>query len=181
MKSYTDLVAEALANVNELFPWDAREFLEQNPETLIVDIREPYEFDRLRIAGSINVPRGILESACDYDYEETEPELAAARERPVLLVCRSGNRSILAADTMRLMGYRNVHSLKTGLKGWNDYELPLVDADDRVVDGDDADDYFTPRLRPEQLRKNADSRSLGSESEHRTGRGVSDHHLRSTD
>lgn len=170
MKSYTDLIAEVLANVSELFPWDAQEFLEQHPETLVVDIREPYEFDRLRIAGSINVPRGILESACDYDYEETEPELAAARERPVLLVCRSGNRSILAADTMRRMGYREVHSLKTGLKGWNDYELPLVDPEGNPVDGDEADDYFTPRLRPEQLKKIADSRSQ-----------VSDHSLRSTD
>jgi rhodanese-related sulfurtransferase len=150
LKTYAHIIAETLPRIRELFPWDAETFVREHPDTLVVDIREPYEFARLRIAGSVNVPRGILESACDYDYEETDPELAAARERPVLLACRSGNRSILAADTMQQMGYREVYSLKTGLKGWNDYELPLLDARGKAIDIDEADDYFTPRLRPEQ-------------------------------
>ena len=34
---------------------------------------------------------------------------------------------------MQLMGYLNVHSLKTGLRGWNDYELPMVDIQDSLV------------------------------------------------
>ncbi|KAA3621277.1 MAG: rhodanese-like domain-containing protein [Proteobacteria bacterium] len=151
MKSYKDLVAQALPNINELFPWDAQSYLKAHPETLVLDIREPDEFQAVRVEGSINVPRGILESACEYDYEETVPELAEARTRPILIVCRSGNRSILAADTMGQMGYREVYSLKTGLKGWNDFELPLVDGNDAAVDGDDADRYFTAHLRPEQL------------------------------
>ena len=151
MKSYRQIVEETLPRIRELFPWDAEEFLDQHPETLVVDIREPYEFAENRISGSINVPRGILESACDYDYEETVPELVTARERPVLLVCRSGNRSVLVADVMQQMGYREVYSLKTGLKGWNDFELPLLDAAGAAVDIDAADDYFTPRLEPGQL------------------------------
>ena len=44
-------------------------------------------------------------------------------------------------------------SLKTGLRGWNDYEQELVDTNDNVVDDDSAIEYFTPRLRPDQLRK----------------------------
>jgi hypothetical protein len=44
-----------------------------------------------------------------------------------------------------------VVSLKTGLRGWNDYEQPLVDKNDNPVDIDDADDYFTPKLREDQL------------------------------
>nr|WP_207144866.1 rhodanese-like domain-containing protein [Allochromatium vinosum] len=133
-------------------PWDLEERIQANPELLIVDVREPEEFAAMHIEGSINVPRGILESACEWDYEETVPELVQAREREIVVVCRSGYRSVLAAHSMNVLGYTNVVSLKTGLRGWKDYEQPLVDGEGRPVDLDDADVYFTPRLRPEQRR-----------------------------
>jgi 3-mercaptopyruvate sulfurtransferase SseA len=53
---------------------------------------------------------------------------------------------------MQVLGFRDVVSLQTGLRGWKDYEKPLEDVDDREVDLDDADVYFTPRLRPDQMR-----------------------------
>ena len=43
-------------------------------------------------------------------------------------------------------------SLQTGLRGWNDYEQPLQDEGGRPVELDDADEYFTARLRPEQMK-----------------------------
>ena len=155
MKHFLQLVSDCLTDVKELMPWDLEERLEQNPDLLIVDVREPYEFDAMHIEGSLNVPRGILESACEWDYEETEPELVRAREREVIVVCRSGYRSVLAAHSMQLLGYTHVASLKTGLRGWKDYEQPLVDRDGGDVDLDDADDYFTPKLREDQLRPKA--------------------------
>ena len=155
MKTFQALIAEALQRVEELFPWDLAVKLEADSDILLVDIREPYEFDAMHIRGSLNVPRGILEMACEYDYEETVPELADAREREIVLVCRSGNRSIFAADVMQQMGYSNVRSLKTGMRGWSDYEQEMVDAEGNVVDEDTAIDYFTPNLRPEQLSRNA--------------------------
>jgi rhodanese-related sulfurtransferase len=112
----------------------------------------PDEFAAMHIDGSLNVPRGILESACEWDYEETVPELVRARDREVVVVCRSGYRSIMAAHAMNLLGYQDVCSLQTGLRGWKDYEQPLVDAAGEAVDLDDADRYFTPRLRPDQMR-----------------------------
>ncbi len=151
MKRFADLIAETLPLIHEIFPWDLAELLESGGQPLIVDVREPYEYEAMHIPGSINVPRGILESACDWGYDETVPELAAAREQEVVVVCRSGNRSVLAADTMRRMGYRDVKSLKTGVRGWNDYEQPLVDARGRPVDIDDADQFLASRVRPEQM------------------------------
>lgn len=152
MKHFLELVSECLKDVEEIMPWDLADRLEANPDLLIVDVREPYEFDAMHIEGSLNVPRGILESACEWDYEETEPELVQSREREVVVVCRSGYRSVLAANSMLLLGYRNVASLKTGLRGWKDYEQPLVDARGGAVDLDEADEYFTPKLREDQLR-----------------------------
>lgn len=149
MKTFTQLVAESAKNVDEIFPWDLDEKKDNLP--MLLDIREPYEFDAMHVKDSLNVPRGILENACEYDFEETVPELVEAREQEIVVICRSGNRSIFAADVMRTMGYKNAVSLKTGLRGWVDYELPLVDSSDNLVDEDDADEYFTPKLRPEQV------------------------------
>ena len=151
MKTFTQLVEASRTKVKEIFPWDLLELIkDRNP--LIVDIREPYEFDAMHIQDSLNVPRGILETACEYDFEETVPELVEARDQDVILICRSGNRSIFAAEVMQQMGYQHVYSLKTGLRGWNEFEQPLVDKDNYPVSIDDADDYFAAKVRPEQRR-----------------------------
>jgi rhodanese-related sulfurtransferase len=151
MKRFTDLIAECLPHIHELLPWDIESLREEHADVLVLDVREPYEFQAARIEGSLNVPRGVLETACEYGFEETVPELVEARTRPVLVVCRSGNRSALAASVMQEMGYREVYSLKTGLRGWNDYELPLIKGEGDTLDVEAADTYFTPTIRPEQL------------------------------
>jgi rhodanese-related sulfurtransferase len=151
MKTFAQLVNEQLDAVQEVFPWDIEERLDKGNAPMLLDIREESEFSAMRIAGSLNVPRGILESACEYDYEETVRELVEARDREIVIICRSGNRSVLAAVTMQMMGYNRVASLKTGLRGWNDYELELVDAAGITVNIDQADEYFTTHLRPDQM------------------------------
>lgn len=152
MKRFTDLIADTLVDIAEEFPWDIEEKINNSElRPLLLDIREADEFAAMHIQESLHVPRGILESACEYDYEETVRELVEARERDVVVICRSGNRSALAAYTMQLMGYQQVCSMKTGLRGWNDYELPLVDASGSIVPVDVADDFFTTRLRPDQM------------------------------
>jgi rhodanese-related sulfurtransferase len=149
-KKFTDLINDCLADVKEYFPWDIEEKIENSDDFLILDVREPYEYEVARIENSINVPRGILESACDWGYDETVPELAAARDKEIVVVCRSGNRSVLAAFTMQLMGYSNVSSMKTGLRGWNDNEQALIDNNDKPVDVDEAESFFESKVSPEQ-------------------------------
>ena len=150
MKTFNQLVKEASETVNEVFPWDVSDRI-QDDDIIIVDVREPNEYDAMHIAGSLNVPRGILETACEYNYEETVPELVEARDKEIIVVCRSGNRSIFAAQVMQQLGYARVYSLKTGLRGWTDNELPLHDISERPVDIDDAEAYFLPKVKPEQL------------------------------
>jgi len=99
----------------------------------------------------MNLRLSILEAACDYGYDETVPDLVMARENDIIVICRSGNRSILAAHTMQLMGYQSVKSLKTGVKGWNDYELPLLDIHKQIVDIDEADTMLLSNVKPEQM------------------------------
>jgi rhodanese-related sulfurtransferase len=144
--TYKDLVAEIQPQINECFPWDVEEKLESGDDILFLDVRENQEYDTMRIEDSLHVPRGILETAVEWDHEETEPELVEARDRQIVVVCRSGSRSVFAAYTLMQMGYRHVTSLKTGLRGWNEYDLPLVDMEGHPVDPELGDKYFANKL-----------------------------------
>lgn len=150
-ETYKSLSEKAAREIREVMPWDIAELHASAPDLLVLDVRERAEFEAAHIKGALNVPRGILEAACEYDYAETEPELVAARTRPVVVVCRSGNRSALAAYVMRLIGYENVVSMKLGIKGWNDADLPLVDCRGVTVDPDDVAHLIEPKLAPEQV------------------------------
>jgi rhodanese-related sulfurtransferase len=153
--TYKDLVAQIAPQINECFPWDVEEKLEAGKDILFLDVRENQEYDTMHIDGSLHVPRGILETAVEWDHEETEPELVKARDRQIVVVCRSGSRSVFAALTLQMMGYRKVTSLKTGLRGWNEYDLPLVDMEGNPVDPEIGDRYFANKLLDYQ-RKPAD-------------------------
>jgi rhodanese-related sulfurtransferase len=150
MKTFNDLIADVSKNVTEIFPWDLEEILQERTP-LLLDVRECYEFDAMHLNHSINVPRGILETACDFNYDETVPDLAGNKEQEIIVICRSGNRSILAANTMHLMGFTNVVSLKTGVRGWNDSDQALLDHNNQTVDPDHAEEYLKAKVRPDQL------------------------------
>ena len=132
-------------------PWDLAELIATG-SVMLLDVREPTEFTLVRIPGSVNVPRGVLEQACEWDYEETVPALAQRKDMDIVVICRSGKRSLLAADQMMQMGFRKVASLRTGVRGWNDFEQPLVDNEGNPVDADSADELLLPKLRPDQRR-----------------------------
>lgn len=151
MKTFNDLISEALKEVKEIFPWDLEEKLNSDDRPLILDIREADEYDAMHISQSLFVPRGLLEQACEWDYDETVPELVKSRDREIVIVCRSGTRSVMAALTMQLLGYKNVASLKTGIRGWNDYDQPLTDLAGNDVDPDDADEFLVNKVRDDQM------------------------------
>jgi rhodanese-related sulfurtransferase len=150
MKRYADLLAEARERVPEVMPWDLSAQLASATPPLVLDVREPAEFAAAHIPGAIHVPRGLLEGACEWGWDDTVPVLAGGRERSIVVVCRSGNRSLLAAVLMQTLGFGAVASLKTGVRGWNDFDQPLVDAEDRPVDGDTAEALLASVVRPEQ-------------------------------
>ena len=146
MKTYDQLVAETATQICELMPWDLAEKMETREPLLLVDVREADEYRVMRIVDSVNIPRGILESASEAGYDETHPQLEVARNQQVVVICRSGKRSCLAAYTLQLLGFKYVFSLKTGLRGWNDYDQMLVDENNHQVDGDLAEEFLRPKV-----------------------------------
>ena len=151
MKRFIDLIEECKEHVNEVFPWDVEDMQQANPDLILLDVREPNEYDNMHVKNSLFAPRGILETCCEFDFDETIPELATGRDKEILVICRSGNRSLLAARTMQLMGFQKVYSLKTGLRGWNESDLPLIDKDNNEIDPEVGDDFFTSKVSPEQM------------------------------
>src|SRR5699024_4550033 len=104
--SHKDLVAEARAHIGTVTPQQAHETAD-----LVLDVREPPELDRGgRIAGALNIPRGILESRADPANAVAEPRLTALRGEGgggagrVHVLCGSGGRAALAAYTLSRMG-----------------------------------------------------------------------------
>jgi phage shock protein E len=79
---------------------DVRELVEQGG--LLVDVRSPLEFDAGHLPGALNMPIEELESRL---VELTD------KHRAIVLYCRSGRRSALAAEQLRARGYSNVHDL----------------------------------------------------------------------
>jgi len=142
MKTFKEIVAEASKNITELMPWDVDERIKQNNDLLIIDIREECEFSRFHIKGSMLVPRGILESACEEEYEDAIPELIEGRDKEIVVLCRSGLRSALGTQMLQMMGFTHISSMKTGLRGWNDYELPLYDLKQNKLDPDNVDEML---------------------------------------
>ena len=147
--NFDDFLAQVRDNVPEVLPWDVEYIFEGKSDALVVDVREESEFSKAHILGSMLVPRGILESAADHGFEDTVAELADGRDKEVILVCRSGRRSLLAANTLRLMGFKNVKSLRGGVRGLYDSGYALHNIWGREVPEEELDIFFYP------LRKNS--------------------------
>jgi len=143
MKTFKEIVAEASKTITELMPWDVEERIKENKDLMLVDIREECEFSRFHIKGSMLIPRGILESACEAEYEDAVPDLVEGRDKEIVIICRSGLRSVLGTQMLQMMGFTNICSMKTGLRGWNDFELPLYNLEQEVLDPDDVDEMLS--------------------------------------
>jgi len=121
-KGMKDFVAEARANVEEVSTADVAAL--SGGSALLLDVREPGEFQAGCLPGAINVPRGMLEVKADPSMPPHDVRLAD-REQAIIVYCASGGRSLLAAATLQDMGFTNVKSMAGGFCAWQQsgYEI----------------------------------------------------------
>ena len=121
-----EMMQEALASVEAVSAQDVREGLEGGQVDLVIDVREPKEWERGHLPGAINVPRGMLELRADPESPVTDPALSADKDARVIVYCTKapGARSAFAAQTLGTMGYSNVAVLRGGLEEWQAEGLP---------------------------------------------------------
>lgn len=91
---------------------DAKAFIASHPEALLLDVREPSEWndDVGHIEGARLVPMGQLTAAL--------PELAAWKDKPVIVICRVGVRSQRAAQMLAAQGFAQAWNLSGGMVAW---------------------------------------------------------------
>ena len=109
-KTFQQLCDEAKERITEVSTGATEERL-RTPGVLLIDVREQDEFRAGHIPGALGVGRGVLE----YHIADLEPDT----DREIILYCRGGNRSALAADALRQMGYTHVSSMTGGYRTWN--------------------------------------------------------------
>jgi hypothetical protein len=78
------------------------------------------------------------------------PELVTARDQEIIVIFSSGNHSVMVASTMQQLGYSKPTFLKTGLKGWYDYDQARVDSNEDEVDVEIGEVFLSPEVKPEQ-------------------------------
>jgi adenylyltransferase/sulfurtransferase len=116
-KTSKNIIDEARSQIKQVDIDEARKMLERRG-TVLIDVRESDEWRQGHIPQAIGIPRGFLELR----VEEKVPD----HNVPVILQCASGTRSLLAARTLREMGYANVYNLVGGFNAWKDRGLPFV-------------------------------------------------------
>ena len=122
MKTKTELLKDARSQVPEL---TAAELSKAPQKPVLIDVREKDETDAGILPGAKLVPRGFLELR----IEEAVPDHGA----DVVLYCAGGTRSLLAARSLKEMGYTRVRSLAGGFGAWKAAGLP-VDVPVRLTD-----------------------------------------------
>lgn len=122
----TTLVNEAKSRINEVSPVAFNEMMEAEEMYILVDVRTKQEHDSGYIPGSVLIPRGQLEFKIgNEDYWEEEGMYSPLKDDILVVYCRGGNRSALAADVLRRMGYEKVISLEGGWNSWHQ-EYPEI-------------------------------------------------------
>ncbi len=98
----------------------------------LVDVREPSEHNHGYIPGSVNIPRGLLEfNIGNQEFWEGTGFYYPEKTELFVLYCKKGSRSILAAQTLEMMGYDNVKIIDGGWKKW---ELSYPDMQEKNLE-----------------------------------------------
>ena len=128
MATFRDLLADARSHIRETDPAGAEALLADGH--LLLDVREPDEYEQGAIPDSLHIPRGNLESNVENRVTD--------RDQPIVVMCAGGVRSAFAADTLQQLGYTDVVSMEGGFNRWKD----------------EGRDWRTPRtLSPEQRNR----------------------------
>ena len=109
-KTYKELMDEAREAVPEVTVDDVKARLENGQRPVLLDVREREEYREGHLEGALALPRGFMEMR----VEEAVPDKSA----PVVAYCAGGVRSLIAARTLKEMGYTDVSSMAGGYTAW---------------------------------------------------------------
>jgi len=112
--SYRDYFAELRRHVKEATPQEVQQLLAGDVQ--LGDVREKNEWDEGHLPGAAFVPKSYLEQWAE--------DRLPSKDKPTILYCAGGVRSVMAADALQKLGYTNVISMSGGFNRWKDAGLP---------------------------------------------------------
>jgi rhodanese-related sulfurtransferase len=110
------LIRGRVAGVPEVDTLEAVQLI-NHQDALLLDVREDSEYESGHIPNSKHIPAGRV--------GERLKELEKFKGKPVVVLCRSGNRSTAACSLLRKQGFADVRSLKGGIEAWQQASLPV--------------------------------------------------------
>ncbi len=110
------ILRQRLAGIRSLNPTEAIQLINRE-NGVVVDVCEPQEYAAGHVVRALNVPLSALKARV--------AEIEKYRDRPVILACRSGNRSLKAAFELHRQGFTKVYSLAGGIMAWQNANLPV--------------------------------------------------------
>ncbi|MGA2076805.1 MAG: molybdopterin-synthase adenylyltransferase MoeB [Terriglobia bacterium] len=105
-----------MTGVPEIGPREVKKMIDEKQPFVLIDVREPHEFQICRIPGSTLIPLG--------EIPKRMHELDSASE--IVVHCRSGQRSARAVEFLMKAGFQKIHNLKGGILAWSDQVDPSV-------------------------------------------------------
>lgn len=115
---FLKLVEDARTRVKEVSIEEARERLRQNPQAVLLDVREESEWQAGHAREAQYLGKGVLERDLEQRFPNPDTE--------IIMYCGGGYRSALTCDAAQKMGYRRVASLIGGYKGLVVAGWPIV-------------------------------------------------------
>ena len=139
MPTYRELLAQVKQEIAEVDANALSDELASATPPVLIDVREPDEYEQGAIAEAIHIPRGFLESR----IEATAPD----HNQRIVLSCASGARSAFGAKVLAELGYTNVASLAGGFSGWKQAGNPW--SEPKVLDAERRRRYSRHLVIPE--------------------------------
>jgi molybdopterin/thiamine biosynthesis adenylyltransferase/rhodanese-related sulfurtransferase len=115
MATFRDLLSQAKSQITEIDTNEAQRRIADGG-VVVLDVREPDEFEQGALPGVLHIPRGHLEAQIEGRITD--------KDAPVIVYCAGGVRSAFATKTLGEMGYANVVSMDGGFGKWKDEGKP---------------------------------------------------------
>ena len=103
-----ELVGQIKESITVMSASDARDTLAKG-EAILIDVREPSEFEQRSASGAINIPRGLIEMKMLQLYPDAQ--------QAIFVHCATGARACFAAEQLQRLGYTNVVAITCALDG----------------------------------------------------------------
>ncbi|MBA4322437.1 MAG: hypothetical protein C0408_06415 [Odoribacter sp.] len=118
----TDKMVEAAeTGLDSITPNDFKGMLDAMEYFYLLDVRSEDEFASGYIPSAVSIPRGVLEfRIADETVWDKEGLYAPTAKDMIIVYCKKGPRSILAAQTLKQLGFTNVRYLQDGWTKWNE-------------------------------------------------------------